>query len=71
MKNKDKYDLTKLQVVPKYMVNGCGRKITSRFTFDVVLQEEDHSEIVAKDVKAKENVYPYLMQWLESEESIH
>lgn len=71
MKNKDKYDLTKIAVVPKYMVNGCGKKITSRFTFDVVLQEEEYSEIIARDIKAKENVFPYLMQWLESEESTH
>lgn len=71
MRNKDKYDLTKIAVVPKYMVNGCGKKITNRFTFDVVYQEEEYSEIIARDIKAKENVFPYLMKWLESEESIH
>ena len=63
MKNKDKYDLTRLQVRPKYMVNGCGRKITGRFTFDILYD----NEVIERDVKAKDSIFPYLMKWLEKE----
>ena len=63
MKNKDKYDLRKILVKPKYKVNGCGKKITSKFLIDIYYDYE----MVANDVEAKENILPSLMRWLEEE----
>lgn len=64
MKNKDKYDLRLIKVKPKYMVSGCGKRITDNFTFDVYYK----SERVAKDIKAKKSTFEYFMQWLELDE---
>lgn len=63
MKNKDKYDLRKILVKPKYNINGCGKKITSKFFIDIYYDYE----IVAKDIVAKENILPALLKWLEEE----
>ena len=63
MKNKNKYDLTKLMIKPKYRLNGCGKKITSRFWIDIYYD----NELVEKNVQANENILPALMKWLEKE----
>lgn len=49
---------------PKYNVNGCGKKITNKYWFDIYYDYE----VVARDIEAKENILPALMRWLESEE---
>lgn len=63
MKNKDKYNLQLLEVKPKYQINGCGKRITSVFTFDICYE----GVIVAQGIKAKEHILPSLMRWLEEE----
>lgn len=63
MKNKDKYDLRLLTVRPKYMVSGCGKKLTDNFMFDIYIGNDR----VATDIKAKHNSFSYLMEWLEQE----
>lgn len=63
MKNKDKYNLEHLDIKPRYQINGCGKKITSAFTFDIYCQ----GELVAKGIKAKEHILPSLLKWLEEE----
>lgn len=61
MKNKDKYDLTTLTFRPRYMITGCGKKITKKYWFDV-LQD---NVIVAKGIEAKDSMLPYIFEWLE------
>lgn len=61
MKNKDKYDLRKIMVKPKYNITGCGKKITSKFWIDIYYDYE----IVARDIVAKDNILPALLRWLE------
>lgn len=63
MINKDRYILTELSLIPRYKVNGCGKKITSAFDVDVF-----HMEHKVGTFRAKENILPYLMIWLEKEE---
>lgn len=63
MKNKDKYDLRYITIKPKYMINGCGKKIKDNFTFDIYY----YDEVVAKDIIAKERAFKYFMRWLEQE----
>lgn len=63
MKNKDKYDLRKIMVKPKYNITGCGKKIVNKFWIDIYYDYE----LVAKDVEAKEHILPALMKWLEEE----
>ncbi len=63
MKNKDKYDLRKIIVKPKYNISGCGRKITNKYWIDIYYD----CEKIAKDVEVKENILPALMRWLEKD----
>lgn len=64
MKNKDKYDVRLLVIRPKYMVSGCGKKITDNFTFDIYYQ----GKRVAKDIKAKQGTGKYFLEWLEADD---
>lgn len=63
MKNKDKYDLRKIIVKPKYNITGCGKKITNKFWIDIYYDYV----IVERDVEVRENILPALMMWLEKE----
>ena len=63
MKNKDKYDLRKIMVKPKYNIGGCGKKLTQKFWIDIYYD----LELVARDVEAKEHILPALMGWLEQD----
>ena len=63
MKNKDKYNLRKITIKPKYNINGCGKKITSKFWIDVYYDYE----LVAKNVVAKEHILPAILWWLEED----
>ena len=62
MKNKEKYDLTKLTVRSFYMVDGCGRKIDGKSRVDI----EYDGELVASR-QTKENVIDCVFKWLEEE----
>lgn len=61
MKNKDKYDLRYISLKPKYMIGGCGYPLKDNFTFDIYYQDE----LIAKDIKAKESMFKYFLNWLE------
>jgi len=63
MKNKDKYDLTKLTIKPKYMVTGCGKRLTRKYWINIY----QDNKLIAKDVECKEHTLPALMSWLEEE----
>ena len=61
MKNKDKYDLTKLEIKANYHIDGCGRKIPDPKYVDIIYE----GETIVKEQKTKD-VFKYLMEWLES-----
>lgn len=63
MKNKDKYLLTELSIKPKYMIDGCGRKVTKRYRLDIIYRDK----VIAKNIIANDNPYTELMKWLEEE----
>lgn len=49
---------------PKYQVNGCGKKLTGKFWFDIYYD----CEVVARDIETRDNIFPALMKWLEEEQ---
>ena len=61
MKNKDKYDLTKLEIKANYHIDGCGRKIPDYIYVDIFYE----GKVLMKEHKTKENLYKFLMEWLE------
>lgn len=63
MKNKAKYNLEFITIKPKYMITGCGKRITDNFTFDIYYRDK----VIAKNIKAKDTWFNYLMKWLEGE----
>lgn len=63
MKNKDKYDLRKIIVKPKYQIGGCGKKLMNKYWIDIYYD----CEKVASDVEVKKNILPALMRWLEND----
>ena len=63
MKNKDKYDLTKLSVHELFQVNGCGKKIPSSREVQIMSK----GETIAK-IKTQESLLYTLMRWLEQED---
>ena len=65
VKNKEAYNLTELTIRPKYMTDGCGKKITSKFKFDIL----HNNKVIAKDLIARDSLYIYLMEWLEQDKA--
>ena len=63
MKNKDKYDLRKLDIKVNHMIDGCGKRIIKPIYIDLRINEE---YIVKNEIV---NVEPlkWLLEWLESE----
>ena len=61
MKNKDKYDLSKLSFVPKYRVNGCGKKIEGRCWVDVLYD----GEAIERDIETTYTLVRFVLEWLE------
>ena len=62
MKNKDKYDLTKLEIQLGYMTNGCGRKLESP-VYVTIMHEGEQVLTEATSM----NPFRFLMNWLERE----
>ena len=60
MKNKDKYDLTKLELHACFRIDGCGRKIPDYKYVDIIYEGEK----IVKEQKTKD-VFKFLMEWLE------
>lgn len=63
MKNKDKYDLRLITIVPKYRVNGCGKKIEGRCWLDIFY----NGTAIACDIGTKSPPYRFLLEWLEED----
>lgn len=64
MKNKDKYDLRKLEIKNTYQVNGCGKAIPSTRTLEVRYEGS-----VIYTSKSTEALLTIVFNWLESEEN--
>ena len=62
MKNKNKYDLTKLSIHELFQVNGCGKKIPSSRTVQI-----KHRGQTIAEVKTQDSLLFALMRWLEQE----
>lgn len=60
MKNKEKYDLTEIDCIVGWQVNGCGRKIES--TREITIS---HKGKTLKKERTQKGLVPYLMEWLE------
>lgn len=65
MKNKDKYDLTKLKIQIMHEFNGCGKIIAGKNT--LIFTYED-KEIARK--KEKKEIITTIMEWLEDEDTL-
>lgn len=63
MKNKDKYDLSKLSVHELFQVNGCGKKIPSSRSVQI-----KHRGQTIAEIKTQESMFYTLMRWLEQED---
>ena len=63
MRNKEKYDLTKLDFRISSSVNNCGRKIDPKH---ITISHRETQEILY-EVATYENVMAVIMRWLESE----
>lgn len=63
MKNKDKYDLSKIEINVYYDVNGCGRKIETHRYVSVW----HDGELILDRKKTKLMPYEFLLKWLEKE----
>lgn len=64
MKNKDKYDLRKIEVNTKYMIDGCGRRINNQCWLDLIVD----GRYIKKDLKAHVGVLKAICAWLEEDE---
>ena len=63
MKNKNKYDLTKLTADVAYKINGCGKIIPGERIVSLLYEGK---KIEKKEIK--EDVTRYLFDWLESDD---
>lgn len=63
MKNKNKYDLTKLTADVTYKINGCGKIIPGE---RIVVLLYEGKKIEKKEIK--EDATRYLFDWLESDD---
>lgn len=66
MKNKDRYDLTKIDCGVSWQINGCGRRIEESRTITICIDEEERSVVLHKK-KTQESLINYLLKWLESD----
>lgn len=64
MKNKDKYDLRKLEASLSYQINGCGKKIEETRTIRILY----NNKLVAKIKDKNKSLIRILLDWLEGEE---
>ena len=62
MKNKDKYDLTQIDIQLSYMTNGCGKKIDNPVYVKVIADGKPVLEDATYD-----NPFRFLMRWLEDD----
>lgn len=62
MKNKDRYDLTELDIKLSYMTNGCGKKIDN----PVYITIQNKGNAVLEEA-TYDNPFRFLMKWLERE----
>lgn len=63
MKNKEKYDLSKLDLKVYYDVDGCGRKIEGHRY--VTVKEE--GRVILDRHRTRKMPYEFLLEWLERE----
>ena len=66
MKNKDKYDLRKIDCSLSWQINGCGKHIDESRTITICVDEEGISVVLHKK-KTQENIINYLLKWLEED----
>lgn len=63
MKNKERYDLTRLTIKPYYQSGGCGKKIEGKCRIDVIYEDK----VVVLKEETKEAPVRFLLNRLEKE----
>ena len=63
MKNKEYYDLTKIDVIADYMINGCGKIIPNKRLVQILYENKK----IGQRVETDKAVYRYLLDWAEEE----
>lgn len=64
MKNKDKYDLRKLNISINHLIDGCGKRIEKPYFINIKLDDK----FIVKEEKVKIMALNWLMEWLEMED---
>lgn len=63
MKNKEKYDLRKLDFKVSYEITGCGKKIDPPKIVTITYDDKD----ITKPKKEYNSVIKYIFDWLEQD----
>lgn len=63
MKNKEYYDLTKVDVIADYKINGCGKIIPNKRLVHILYENKK----IGQRVETDKAVYRYLLDWAEEE----
>lgn len=63
MKNKEYYDLTKIDVIADYKINGCGKIIPNRRLVQILYENKK----IGERTETEKAVYRYLFDWAEEE----
>lgn len=63
MKNKEYYDLTKIDCIVDHKINGCGKIIPNRWIVQIVHE----GKRLGGRVETEKNVYRFMLDWAEKE----
>ena len=63
MKNKEKYDLTKLEISVGRRISGCGRAIPNPIYVNLTYDGQQ----ILQNQETTQTAFKYVMEWLENE----
>lgn len=65
MKNKEFYDLKKIECIADYKISGCGKIIPNKRLITILFD----GKRITKRIETEKSVYRYLLDWAEEEKN--
>lgn len=65
MKNKEFYDLRKIECIADYKINGCGKIIPNKRLITIL----NDGRRITKRIETDKSVYRFLLDWAEEEKN--